>query len=574
MSNSAIMKKHILVYLFILSSVVVFSQGFNWTFYSENKESFTLFIDGSKMNSSPQPRVVAQGIKGVFKTIRIEFQDTRLPHVTKRIPLRPGLKELTTAIKQNSKGEYILRNIDGSPEETQPEVANNNPSVSPTETSVPPAQKEKSGFGTRLLQKTTSFGKNVASAATGGSSTSNSQPIQTDTSIPESKAQSGYASVPQQQTSNGSLTAKFDGETITLNNGKSYIVKRERDQSGMNGPQVIMKAPEGAPVTITQDGGKEVYNGDVPFIYTVKDWNYYNTYFKLEVTEGNQKWSVKMQNGTGYRFVIEQGQGSAKIEETVPTDQASNNPSTSQYSQPPSQYTKPSNEYTQPNTSREGQPYGANQGGSGTWIIYTEMGENFTLFLDGQRINSNPQSSVTTPVTGISKQIRLEFENSAIPKILKRYPVVGGGETTIMVKQKKKGEYVTRIVSAPRSATSMPDMEEVKPTNAPQSSEPLTAKYDGETITLSNGKSYSVKRERDQSGMEGPQVIMKAPEGATVTITQDGGTEIYNGEVPFVYTVKDWNFNNSYFKLEVTEGKQKWFVKMQNGTGYRLVITD
>ncbi|MCE2998159.1 MAG: hypothetical protein ACK5RG_11225 [Cyclobacteriaceae bacterium] len=556
------MKKYIFVLAFLASSTFSFSQGFNWTFYSENGESFTLFIDSEKMNATPQPRVVASGIKGIFKTIRIEFDDTRIPKVTKRVPLKPGLKELVTVIKQNKKGEYILRNMDGTADEGEENPSADSENTN-TQTADAEAPKEKTGFGKKLLQKTASIGKSVAKESN-VTVTQNGQPVAVNASNQNTnESNAGSATAPTSNNA-GPLTAKFDGQQISLSNGKTYIVKREKDASGMNGPQVIMKAPEGAAVTITQDGGKEVYNGEVPFVYTVKDWNYYNTYFKLEVTEGNQKWSVKMQNGTGYRFVIEQGSAATSTEEVAEETPAS---APAQYGQSQSQYTQPAQ-----NAAGMGQAYGANKGGTGTWTIYTEMGENFTAFLDGQKINNTPQASVTATVTGTSKQIRLEFEDKSIPKILKRYPIIAG-ETTIMVKQKKKGDYVFRVVSAPQGAA-MPDAEEPAAAPAAASSGPLTAKYEDGSIRLSNGKTYTVTRSKDPSGMNGPQVIMKAPEGASVTITQDGGKEVYNGEVPFVYEVKDWNFYNTYFKLEVTEGNQKWSVKLQNGTGYRLTITE
>jgi len=555
------MKKYLFTLAFLATSTFSFSQGFNWTFYSENGESFTLFIDSEKMNATPQPRVVASGIKGIFKTIRIEFDDTRIPKVTKRVPLKPGLKELVTVIRQNKKGEYILRNMDGTADDGEENTSAD--SENTTQTPEAEAPKEKTGFGKKLLQKTASIGKSIAKESN-VSVTQNGQPVAVNTSGQNATQDNGSSTTTPSANNAGPLTAKFDGSQISLSNGKTYLVKREKDASGMNGPQVIMKAPEGAAVTITQDGGKEVYNGEVPFVYTVKDWNFYNTYFKLEVTEGNQKWSVKMQNGTGYRFVIEQGSAATSTEEVAEETPAS----------APSQYEQPQNQYTQPaqNGAAMGQAYGANQGGTGTWTIYTEMGENFTAFLDGQKINNTPQASVTATVTGTSKQIRLEFEDKSIPKILKRYPIIAG-ETTIMVKQKKKGNYVFRVVSAPQGAA-MPDAEEASPAPAAASSGPLTAKYEDGTIRLSNGKMYTVTRSKDPSGMNGPQVIMKAPEGASVTITQDGGKEVYNGEVPFVYEVKDWNFYNTYFKLEVTEGSQKWSVKLQNGTGYRLTITE
>lgn len=541
------MKKYLLLLLIACPLTMAFGQGFDWVFFTENGENFTLTIDGAKINASPQERVVAKNIKGVLKTVRIEFQDTRIPQLIKRVPLRPKLKELTTVIKQNSKGEYILRTIDGSEG-----IADAQEAVS-ANADYTPVQQAPSSQPTSNTPPTANPSANVTPSA-----------VPAPTTAPAA--------------SSGPLTAKFDGKTITLSNGKTYIVKRERDQSGMNGPQVIMKAPEGAAVTITQDGGKEVYNGEVPFVYTVKDYNYYNTYFKLEVTEVGQKWSVKMQNGTGYRFVIEEGSPATAVNQPqaapAPTQPVAQTQQPTTVSPAPQQYSTPAQPTSTP--PAYGPPSTAG-GAPVNWIIYSEMGERFIVFLDGQRINANYEASVTAPnlIPGGSKGIRIEFEDKSIPKLLKRYPIVAGGDMTIILKKKKKGEFVARVVSAPASGTPIPDME--APTAAPApaaSSGPLTAKYDGETITLSNGKSYTVKRERDQSGMNPPQVIMKAPEGASVTITQDGGKEVYNGEVPFVYSVKSTDYYNTYFKLEVTEGSQKWSVKMQNGTGYRLVITE
>jgi|GEM_PF-1441737 len=538
------MKKYFLVLLLTFPCLMATGQGFDWVFFSESGENFTLTIDGMKINTTPQSRVVAKNIKGVLKTVRIQFEDTRIPQITKRVPLRPKLTELTTVIKQNAKGEYILRTIDGTENVTDAQNAGvNNPGYSVAPTSQP----------TQPIQPTSQAAAPAPTA----------QPTQPST--PAAPVAS----------SSGPLTAKFDGKTITLSNGKTYNVKRERDQSGMNGPQVIMKAPEGAAVTITQDGGKEVYNGDVPFVYTVKDYNYYNTYFKLEVTEGGQKWSVKMQNGTSYRFVIEEGSPATvtsqqPVTPVQPVTQVQPTPQATAAPQQANALPQPA-----PSPTTYGPP--TTQGGTPVnWIIYSEMGERFIVFLDGQRINANYEESVTaTNLTpGGSKGIRIEFEDKSIPKLLKRYPIVAGGDMTIVLKKKKKGEFVARVVSAPSSGTPIPDMEAPTAAPATSSSGPVTAKYDGESINLSNGKSYTVKRERDQSGMNPPQVIMKAPEGATVVITQDGGKEVYNGEVPFVYSVKSTDFYNTYFKLEVTEGGQTWSVKMQNGTGYRLVITE
>lgn len=514
------MKKIGLLSLFVLLCLTASGQGFEWTFYSENGEPFTLFIDGDKINPAPSQRVVAPGIKGVFKTVRIEFQDARIPKVTKRMPLKPGIESLTTVIKQNNKGEYILRVVDGT------EGAADGSGDAPAAVAVAPAA--------------------------GGT-----QPAATQSA---------------QAPSSGPITAKFSSDVISLSDGRTFNTKRTKLFGAGAGIEMI--APEGAQVTVTQDDGKEVYTNDVPFEYNVKDFSHYDKYFKIEVTEGSAKWSVKIKNNNGFKIVIEQGEGGAAVQTSEPAPTATSAASTGQSAAAEGQGAGKAGMAAGASASGYS-AYGQSQNaGDATWVIYSEMGEKFIAFVDGQQANGTPSARVSIPgLSGQNKQVRIEFEDASIPKILKRFPVVGGGETTIMIKKNKKGEFVMNAVSAPKAEFKAPEAD-APAASEPTSSGPVTAKLTEDQIQISDGQNFTVTRKKIPGGWPGAEVEMLAPEGASVVITQDGGKEVYTGEVPFVYKVQGTEYYNNFFKLEVSQGSKKWSVKIKNANTTRIVITE
>jgi hypothetical protein len=147
-----------------------------------------------------------------------------------------------------------------------------------------------------------------------------------------------------------------------------------------------------------------------------------------------------------------------------------------------------------------------------------------------------------------------------------------------MISKNKKGAYAFKIKSATgdMGRPTAPVMTASQPmgTSTPSAPEKLSATYSDGYITVSNGNSYSVTKSGTPGGWPSPHVIMKAPVGAKITISYDDTSEKYNSEVPFEYTVQDYNNNNSYFRLTVDEGgpDKTWYVRLQNGTGYQLTI--
>lgn len=226
----------------------------------------------------------------------------------------------------------------------------------------------------------------------------------------------------------------------------------------------------------------------------------------------------------------------------------------------------------------------------GSVTFFAEEGENFTLYLNGEQQNTKPMPNVKVEeVTEAFVAVRIVFEDATIQPV-KKSIMRGGVDCIYMIKKNKKGEYGTSVKScvgafanAQASATpvSVPKSPQEAaglpaPTPAATSSGPQKATMqDNMIINPYSARRLWVHKGRTPGNFPQPIVKMTHPEGATVTITYDDNNEKYTSEVPFTYEVKDYNNNNSYFKLSVDEGGGKvWYVRLQHGTSYQLTIND
>lgn len=89
------------------------------TVFSEDGAKFTLFLNGDRKNASPDTRVVAANITEVPISLRIVFEDSKIPEIIKR-GIRQG-KHCLFGVVKNKKGEYVLRV--GECTESEPEGA-------------------------------------------------------------------------------------------------------------------------------------------------------------------------------------------------------------------------------------------------------------------------------------------------------------------------------------------------------------------------------------------------------------------------------------------------------------------
>jgi hypothetical protein len=211
---------------------------------------------------------------------------------------------------------------------------------------------------------------------------------------------------------------------------------------------------------------------------------------------------------------------------------------------------------------------------AGTMTFFTDEGEKFTLYLNGEQVNQAPAARVVAQIKDASVSLRIVFEDVSLPQFKKTIMRMAK-DCTYMISKNKKGEYTSSM----KSCTGTLDngnttMTTGTTTTAMPTDGPLTAKYQDGVILLSDGSRLTVTKVKTNGMWPSPHVKMTVPVGAKVSITYDDNKETYNTEVPFDYEVKDYNNNNSYFKLTVDQGgpDKTWYVRLQNGTGYMIKI--
>jgi hypothetical protein len=80
-------------------------------------------------------------------------------------------------------------------------------------------------------------------------------------------------------------------------------------------------------------------------------------------------------------------------------------------------------------------------------VIYSEAGEKFTLYLNGEPMNSAPQSNVKLQnLTSEFYQARVDFQDATLADFSNNnFALHQGMEVTYQIKKNKKGEYVLRF---------------------------------------------------------------------------------------------------------------------------------
>ena len=216
--------------------------------------------------------------------------------------------------------------------------------------------------------------------------------------------------------------------------------------------------------------------------------------------------------------------------------------------------------------------------GPGAVTVFSETGENFTLYLNGEQKNASPASRVVVDnVNEVPVSFRIVFQNNSAPEI-KKNGIRQGKNCLYAIDKNKKGEHVFRMKGCSDEPVAGGNESPVQPTvtetPAPTSTpDQLSATYTNGAIIINDGRTIAVKKEK-ANGMTYPRVIMTALSGAHVSISYDSNDEKYSAEVPFQYEVKDFSNNNAYLTLTVDEGgpKKTWHVKLQNSNGYDLKI--
>jgi hypothetical protein len=102
------MKRILLFLLAFTFAGIVNAQLTNLIFFTEQGERFQVILNGLLQNSSPETNVKITGLPAPSYKLKIVFEDQKLGEVDKTMYINQGA-EITYAIRQNKKGEYIVR---------------------------------------------------------------------------------------------------------------------------------------------------------------------------------------------------------------------------------------------------------------------------------------------------------------------------------------------------------------------------------------------------------------------------------------------------------------------------------
>ena len=93
-------------------------------------------------------------------------------------------------------------------------------------------------------------------------------------------------------------------------------------------------------------------------------------------------------------------------------------------------------------------------------VVFSEMGEKFTLYLNSEPMNETPKSNIKlTGLTSEFYQARIDFEDATLPDCLtSNFAVQFNSQVTYVVKKSKKGEYVIRFQSQTDGTAAASDM--------------------------------------------------------------------------------------------------------------------
>jgi len=144
-------------------------------------------------------------------------------------------------------------------------------------------------------------------------------------------------------------------------------------------------------------------------------------------------------------------------------------------------------------------------------VIYSEAGEKFTLYLNGESMNSSPLSNVKLQgLTSEFYQARVDFQDAALADFSNNnFALHPGMEVTYQIKKNKKGEYVLRYftenaISATSKTNTNTDNNTVKDfavvDDAPNAAAPAGGNSKTTTTTTTTG-SNSTQNNTGNIGM-------------------------------------------------------------------------
>lgn len=102
------MKKIILSMVTLLMCSMSLLAQSNLVFYAEQGEKFFVVLNGIRQNATAETNVKVTDLPQPYYKVKIIFENESLPQIDKTLNFNPNM-ESVFAIKQNKKGEYVVR---------------------------------------------------------------------------------------------------------------------------------------------------------------------------------------------------------------------------------------------------------------------------------------------------------------------------------------------------------------------------------------------------------------------------------------------------------------------------------
>jgi hypothetical protein len=146
------MKKVLYILTLLLFGSQVFAQTNNAIFFTENGERFQLILNGILQNATPETNVKMTQLNAEAYKVRVMFEDKKLGYVDYNMFFPSMGVEVTYNVKQNNKGNYVVRYISDVPVAQAPAPApqqsvvvyHSTPAPAPTATTTTTVQQTQS----------------------------------------------------------------------------------------------------------------------------------------------------------------------------------------------------------------------------------------------------------------------------------------------------------------------------------------------------------------------------------------------------------------------------------------------
>ena len=105
------MKRIIFIAIFCLAAIVGIAQNNDFVFYTDNGDLFTLYVNNVKQNSTAATNVKAENISGKNINIRIEFQRSGVPTLSRTYSVSSDDKEIKIQLVKGRENVYTMKTV-------------------------------------------------------------------------------------------------------------------------------------------------------------------------------------------------------------------------------------------------------------------------------------------------------------------------------------------------------------------------------------------------------------------------------------------------------------------------------